>query len=364
MSSKSKSRGDYVCRVRYRNKLPSVPFEAKLVDLPSLANRNIAYHTNSLIEQTPHSLTMDTTSSVPFEKLLVDYLDSMETYPELNRRGNSPPGQVSEEDSILMIPPKDDNHLHASKRPGHVTWLRRSEYIATSSMKTQQQQQQTRDIRTVKISREDMEAHTYRTHESQMDGIAKTFVQPDVETLSHPRTKKRAKRCTPILPDVQCWDTTYTLGQFPGDPADAPRLRKRQANSSTTSQALSEQDGTDRGILQPISNPHDPNDNYLIWFLPDEESTSLLKRQKVNADDALGKPLTFDAVRDYTHRNENMTAAPNLLLTLRQGDDGNVFMRYSLIKSKLVVNKKRALAPVYRHLDDYDKPTVLTVTLE
>ncbi|KAI8065848.1 RNA polymerase II-associated [Gongronella butleri] len=364
MSSKSKSRGDYVCRVRYRNKLPAIPFGAKLVDLPALATRNVEYKTNSLIEQTPHALALDSVSVVPFDKLIVDYLDNMESHPELSRRGNSPPGQVSEEDSILMIPPREETGAGGASKRSHVTWLRRSEYIATTSSKPQQQQQvsATRDIRSSKMSRADREAHIYRTAESQIQGILKTFVPPDVSSLQHPRTKKKAKAITPVLPDWHLQHNVYTLGQFPADPADAHRLRKRQrAAESSSSHAPSQEDATDRGILRPISNPHDANDTYLIWFLPDDESTPIIKRQKTNPDDVQGKPLRYEAVRDYTYRNDPSEHI-NMLFTLQSNEDASNVYRYAMVKSKLIATKKRALAPMYRHLNDYEKTNVLNVT--
>ncbi|CAO3633906.1 unnamed protein product [Cunninghamella blakesleeana] len=361
MASKSKTRGDYICRVRYRNQLPPIPFPPKLLSVKPLAIRSIPYKTNSLIEQTPTSLTLDPTSSISFDKILIDYLDSMETNPEGVTRVSA---NVAEEDKELMTPPIDESETNKQGRRPNVTWLRRSEYISTLERKYKQAN--VPEIHS-KLTQEDMERHTYRTHDSQMLGIDSTFVQHDLDTLRHPRTKKKAKKITPILPDMTCWETVYTIGQFPADPADNQRLKKRKQRDDeegSSSKQPSEKDATDRGILRPISNPHDPNDNYLIWFLPDHDSTNSIKRQKMDHEQVLNQHFTFEAIRDYTYRNDNSPGHQNLLLILQDDPEqqGGQVIRYNLVKSKLVAQKKRALAPMYQYMDDYEKPNVLSVT--
>ncbi|KAI8099410.1 RNA polymerase II-associated [Halteromyces radiatus] len=356
MTSKSSSRGDYICRVRYRNQLPSIPFPPKLLTSQPLVARNAQYTTNSLIEQTPHLLNLDSSSGIPFDKLLVDYLDMMETNPDVVRMN----ANVSDVDKLLMTPPRDEKELNKQGRKPNVTWLRRSEYIASTERK--QKQANVPEIRS-KLSQQDMEAHTYRTHQSQMEGVDATFIRHDLTTLRHPRTKKRAKKLTPILPDMTCWENVYTIGQFPSDPADNHRLNKRQRLDASSKQP-SELDAADRGILRPISNPHDPNDSYLIWFLPDEDSSNVLKQQKTDPQQVLDKPLNFEAVRDYTYRNDNAPGHQNLLLVLQHDEQQQPVMLYSLVKSKLVAQKKRALAPQYRYMNDYEKPNVLSVTYQ
>ncbi|KAI8339394.1 RNA polymerase II-associated [Chlamydoabsidia padenii] len=357
------SKSDFICRVRYRNRLPPIPFPPKLLATESLAERNVKYTTNSLIEQTPHLLTLDSSSSIPFDKLLVDYLDMMETNPDVTRVNPI----VAEEDKLLMTPPRDEKELGKQQgRQPNVTWLRRSEYIASGERKTKlSSSSSSTEIRS-KLTQQDLEAHTYRTYASQIAGVESTFASHDLNTLRHPRTKRRAKTLTPILPDMKCWETVYTIGQFPADPADNHRLnkRKRQDTTSSSSKQPSELDAADRGILRPISNPHDANDSYLIWFLPDDTSASILKRQKTDVQNVLDQHLNFEAVRDYTYRNDNAPGHQNLLLTLAYDDHQRPVMHYNLVKSKLVAQKKRALARGYRNMDDYEKPNVLSVTYQ
>jgi hypothetical protein len=78
----SKFRSDYICRVRYRNALPGIPYTAKMLTIPSLMERHASYQTTSLVQQTPYSLTMDQSATIPFDKSVIDYLDAMETSPD------------------------------------------------------------------------------------------------------------------------------------------------------------------------------------------------------------------------------------------------------------------------------------------
>ncbi|GAA5816231.1 hypothetical protein MFLAVUS_009757 [Mucor flavus] len=360
MSSKSKFRSDYICRVRYRNVLPPVPYPPKMLTIPSLVERHIPYQSTSLIEQTPYSLIMDQSAAIPFDKALVDYLDAMETNPEEVSR---PVEEVAEEDKILLTAPREgpDTTGMYTRKP-NVTWLRRSEYIA----------QETRGVSNRKegveskfaMSAASAKKRNYSTLEDQLAGVENTF-KPLPANLQHPQTKAKAKKIIPLLPDMDCWENIYTIGQFSAEPADEGRMAKRKALNNAQNEVRprpSETDATDRGILRPMVNPHDPDDTYLVWFLPDGESTKRLVRQKENPMEGLSEePLTYNAVRDYEYKNDAGSSTKYLLISIHDDDNGERAV-YCPIRSKMVVRKKRAQSAKLRYLDDYEKPNVLTVT--
>ncbi|RCH78915.1 hypothetical protein CU098_001247, partial [Rhizopus stolonifer] len=49
-----------------------------MLTIPSLIDRHNPYQSNNLIEQNPHSLTMDQSSSISFDKAFIDHLDVLE----------------------------------------------------------------------------------------------------------------------------------------------------------------------------------------------------------------------------------------------------------------------------------------------
>ena len=335
-----------------------------MITIPSLIERHVPYQSTSLVEQTPYSLTMDQSAAIPFDKALVDYLDAMESNPEEVSR---PIEEVAEEDKILLTAPRDGQGSSGMyTRKPNVTWLRRSEYIA----------QETRGVSNRKEGVESKFAmsgaaakkHSYNTPEEQIAGVENTFKQLDLNTLRHPQTKSKAKKITPLLPDMQCWENIYTIGQFSAEPADESRLQKRRIAElqpdfdASKRPRFSETDATDRGILRPMVNPHDPEDTYLVWFLPDNDSTKRLVNQKQNPIDGLSEDvLTYNAVCDYEYKNDAGSSSKYLLISNHVDDNGERAV-YCPIRSKMVVRKKRAQSAKFRYLDDYEKPNVLTVT--
>ncbi|KAI9276063.1 RNA polymerase II-associated [Sporodiniella umbellata] len=356
MSSKSKSRSDYICRVRFRNTLPPIPFAPKMLTIPSLIDRHNPYQSNSLIEQTPHSFTMDQSSSIPFDKAFIDNLDILE-----NNADRATMVNISEEDKILLSAPRDGDvgAGSASRRP-NVTWLRRSEYIAHEArvIKSRKEGVENKFARSGESARK----RNYDSIEDQVAGIENTF-RPVPQDLQHPQTKSRAKKITPLLPDMACWENIYTIGQFSAEPADELRKAKRRAVAHQPGQPRpSALDGTDRGILRPMVNPHDSSDTYLVWFLPNSDSTSRLVQQKEDSTLSLsGERLTYNAVCDYEYNNDASAGTKYLLLSNHDDGEGESVV-YCPIRSKMNVRKKRALSAKLKYLDDYEKPNVLTVT--
>ncbi|KAF7728496.1 RNA polymerase-associated factor [Apophysomyces ossiformis] len=373
-------RTDFICRVRYRNTLPPIPFAPKLLAIPALTEKHVRCEsTSNLADRTLYSLHTDPAFAVPFDNAVVEYINEMETNHEEATRIVE---EIAEEDKILLTSPPEENKEKRPSTKPNVTWLRRSEYIAA-------------DTRTSTVRREAMEHQfamsgrkatfnyqDYITREGQVKGVEDTFRQPDLGSLWHPKTKAKAKRIIPLLPDMMCWENIYTIGQFNQDPSDDRRQTKRRRQESKDPQQT---EAVDRGILRPIANPHDPSDNYLIWFLPDEDASRRLKKQK-SSHASLGsevglesgidqfeilthsnmKPLNFEAVRDYTYNNDNAPQHQHMLITVRDDGEGAA-AHYNLLKSRMVAQKKRAMgaeAKKYLPEDDYEKPNVLTVTYE
>ncbi|KAG0796939.1 hypothetical protein G6F21_000925 [Rhizopus arrhizus] len=328
-----------------------------MLTIPSLIERHIPYQSNSLIEQTPYSLAMDQSAAIPFDKALVDYLDVLETNAEEVLR---PTEEVAEEDKILLTAPRDAQQGAgaSSKRP-NVTWLRRSEYIAHETRSTTGRKEGVENK--FAMSGAAAKKRSYDTMQEQIAGIENTF-KPVSTDLRHPQTKSKVKKITPLLPDMNCWENIYTIGQFSVEPADEARKAKRRAVAPVNNVRPSAIDATDRGILRPMVNPHDPTDTYLVWFLPDSSSTARLVQQKEDPLASLSDDnLTYNAVCDYEYSNDVGSGSKHLLISIHEDPDGDKAV-YCPIRSKMLVRKKRALSAKLRYLDDYEKPNVLTVT--
>lgn len=180
---------------------------------------------------------------------------------------------LSEEDRVFLQQPPSEQEP-GSQEPATRIWVKPSSLSQTFVEKKTKAKA---DAKTSNKRR--------RTLAETFDVVVDGFhISPD--ELVHPRTKSKVKNITPLLPDKLCENTIYTIGQFSGDPANEKRLGKRKQidQEDTLKEArLSALDATDRGIMRPITNPHDQNDSYLIWFLPDENGTEKLVQQKKDA---------------------------------------------------------------------------------
>ncbi|KAG2186625.1 hypothetical protein INT44_002849 [Umbelopsis vinacea] len=343
-ATKRKFGSEFLCRVRYRNNLPPLPFAPKLIAMPSVAQRHVKYESTSLIENTQYPLLIDDEElGMPIDSALIQYLSETD-----GDRDARPTQNIRDEDRALMVPPREDTvaaTAGGTRRP-LVTWLRRSEYIQT-------------DSRTATAKSETIEANfaysartapqrSYETREEQLEAIERSFEPP--AQFQHPRKKHlKVKATYPILPDTTVEDNVYTIAQFTANPSADDRQTK-----------VIRDDITDRGIFRPISNPHDPSDSYLIWFLPDKESSGRLKRKAEHPDESYGdKPLKFDAIRDYTYKNDNAPETQHLLFVLKDGEETQA--SYTIIRSKMTARKKRALSKRYQYEEDYEKPGTLSI---
>ncbi|KAI9493333.1 RNA polymerase II-associated [Zychaea mexicana] len=375
----SKYRSDYLCRVRYRNTLPPLPFAPKLLTMPSLQERHAEYQSLDFEDKIPFPLQIDQSYSIPFDRSLVEYLDAMETNPEeITRAGE----EIAEEDRILLTPPTDEqqsNRIKMERRP-NVSWLRRVDTLGLPKPTQPRKKDAVAAAAAAAAASHNTKRPLHYTWEECQTKLLAGFQPPDVEALRHPRTKCKAKRVVPVLPNYKCDNAIYTIVNFGADPADEKRLAKRRLQSKDDADSEREgikrlrssaKDATDRGILRPITNPHDPDDSYLIWFLPDKEGTARLVQEKANvqemvsdAESTVGEePITFESVREYLYNHDN----EQQYMLLRFVDDGESSRgEFNVVKSRMTASKKRAVSKQYqyRYLEEYEKPNILNVTYE
>lgn len=308
-----------------------------------MAQRHVKYETTSLIENSQYPLMIDDEElGMPIDSALIQYLS--ETDGDRDVRV----AHIREEDKALMVPPRDDTPTAATggtRRP-LVTWLRRSEYIQADSY-TSTTKSETIEANFAYSARTAPQ-RTYETRHEQVEAIERTFECPT--HYQHPRKKHlKVKATYPIFPDASVEDNVYTIAQFTANPTTDDRQLGQ-----------SQDDNTDRGIFRPISNPHDPSDTYLIWFLPDRESSLRLKRKAEDRQEPYGdEPLKFDAVRDYTYKNDNAPESQHLLFVLKDGEENQA--NYTVIRSKMIARKKRAVSKRYQYEEDYEKPGTLSI---
>lgn len=336
--------------MRYRSKLPPLPFPPKFLSLGALGKINATHH-DSTIGENPSPLHVEPSYGIVIDQPLVEYLNAANSSSESKKAlyiSHDPchpyrpflvvsrnEYAISEEDRVFLQQPPSEQEP-GSQEPATRIWVKPSSLSQTFVEKKSK-------------AKVDSKASSKRrrTLAEAFDVVVDGFhISPD--ELVHPRTKAKVKTITPLLPDKICENTIYTIGQFSGDPANERRLGKRKyidedEISSTLKEArLSALDATDRGIMRPITNPHDQNDSYLIWFLPDENGTEKLVQQKKDAFNAgvQGLPsdesITYLSAREYLYDHDNQHS--QIMVAFRDG-----VSYYTAVRSKMTVTKKRAV---------------------
>ncbi|OZJ07020.1 hypothetical protein BZG36_00015 [Bifiguratus adelaidae] len=368
---------DFLCKLRYRNDLPPLPFAPKLVKLPDLTSRFCKYEANELVESSLHQLPADEDMGMPIDQSLITWLEKAEDEADVDQ----PRTMLSEEDKMLMATPADSSANAATGLTGGkgrplVTWLRRSEYISNEDSKTATGGGSV-EAR-FGFSARKARTTTYPDTDLQLRGIKETFKTTHLSELRHPtKPHLQAVESWPVLPDFSSWSNVYTLGQFDENPAedkdkDQERALRQKPNEEEYQAIIDKMHKqTEHGVLRPmtIKTAKDTRENYLIWFLPDQETTERLSKRKADdleADEE--EALNFEAIRDYTYTNENYAGIQQLMLSFheKQSDDDSTlpssYVTYNIVKSRIVAKKKRAQNKRKMRIEEVNKPTALSIT--
>jgi len=267
------ARSGLICRVKYTNKLPDIPFDPKSVKVyPNGRNRFVEYKPTTLEKLCKVELHTDFDLDVN-----IDLIDP-ETY-------NVKPGIVLHPgDSALLQ--EEDSKKNDSRRSGihnrQLTFFRPSEYI---SQDFKQYGSNAKDKVESKLGAgvkdRFKDDEIYKDREAQIKAIEKTFKDVQEDVMEHYSKKDvHAVEVLPLLPDFHTWKHPCAQVIFDTDPA--PKGHSKEAQNDIMSQAII------RGMQD------EQNQQFVAYFLPTQETIE--KRAK---DKSLGLDFDDDAVYDY-----------------------------------------------------------------
>jgi RNA polymerase II-associated factor 1 len=125
--SRSSKRSDLVCRIKYNNSLPDIPFDAKFLAYPFESNRFVQYNATSLERNFHHELLTETDLGLPIDLIDPDIYKEDRTKDSLSGDPQHETDAHLMEDEITPQPEKKRSRQHAK----NVSWLRKTEYIST-----------------------------------------------------------------------------------------------------------------------------------------------------------------------------------------------------------------------------------------
>lgn len=256
-------RSELVCRVKYCNTLPDIPFDPKFIQYPFESTRFIQYNPTSLERNYKYEVLTEHDLGVTID------LINKDMYAADHNAVLDPADEKLLEEDILTP--------HDSKRSRHhsrsVSWLRRTEYISTEQTRFQPQVMDKVEAKVgFSIKKSLKEETLYMDRESQIKAIEKTYDDAKLPIEKHHSKPNVVPiEILPVFPDFQLWKYPCAQVMFDSDPA--PIGKTVPAQLEQMSQAMI------RGVMD------ESGEQFVAYFLPTESTLEKRRRDFTNGID-------------------------------------------------------------------------------
>ncbi|XP_043684387.1 RNA polymerase II-associated factor 1 homolog [Vespula pensylvanica] len=317
----AEKRSELICRVKYCNTLPDIPFDPKFITYPFESTRFIRYNPTSLERNYKYEVLTEHDLGVEID------LINKDTYAgDVNAQLEPADEKLLEEDVLTPQDSKRSRH-HARS----VSWLRRTEYISTEQTRFQPQTVDKVEAKVgYSIKKNFKEETLYMDRESQIKAIEKTF-----EDNKKPIDKHYSKpnvvpvEILPVYPDFKLWKYPCAQVIFDSDPA--PTGRSVPAQIEEMSQAMI------RGVMD------ESGEQFVAYFLPLEETLEKRRRDfAASIDYADEEEYEYKMAREYNWNVKSKASKgyeENYFLVIRQ--DG---VYYNELETRVRLSKRRQKA--------------------
>ena len=266
-------KSELVCRVKYCNTLPDIPFDPKFLSYPFESTRFVSYKPTSLERSYKYDLLTEHDLGITVDLVLPD------TYQVAN-------------DEEVILDPKDEKLLEedfgsqtdrkrSERHSRIISWMRRPDYISTEQTRYQPTTIEKIESRVGYAVRKKQD-NTFLTHEEQISKIEKTFEDAKCEITQH-HSKKGVvpEEIFPVLPDSQMWKFPCAQVIFDSDPA--PHGFESRTQNEMMAQAMI------RGVMD------ESGEQFVAYFLPTEETM-----EKRSRDFAMDRD--YDDEQEYEYK--------------------------------------------------------------
>ncbi|GLG96208.1 Rna polymerase ii-associated factor 1-like protein [Gryllus bimaculatus] len=314
-------RSELVCRVKYCNTLPDIPFDPKFITYPFDSTRFIQYNPTSLERNYKYEVLTEHDLGVTID------LINKDTY------SGEPGAQLDPADEKLLeedvLTPQD------SKRSRHharsVSWLRRTEYISTEQTRFQPQTMDKVEAKVGYSIKKNFKDETlYMDRDSQIKAIEKTF-EDSKKTIEKHYSKPNVVpvEVLPVYPDFKIWKYPCAQVIFDSDPA--PTGRSVPAQIEEMSQAMI------RGVMD------ESGEQFVAYFLPTDET---LEKRRLDFSRGMDyeddEEYEYKMAREYNWNVKSKASKgyeENYFLVMRQ--DG---IYYNELETRVRLSKRRQKA--------------------
>ncbi|XP_048356035.1 RNA polymerase II-associated factor 1 homolog [Sphaerodactylus townsendi] len=316
-------RSGVVCRVKYGNSLPDIPFDPKFITYPFDQNRFVQYKATSLEKQHKHDLLTEPDLGVTIDLINPD------TYRIDPSVLLDPADEKLLEEEIQAPTSSKRSQQHAKVVP----WMRKTEYISTEFNRYGVSNEKPEVKIGVSVKQQFTEEEIYKDRDSQIAAIEKTFEDAQ-KSISQHYSKPRVTpvEVMPVFPDFKMWINPCAQVIFDSDPA--PKDTSGAAALDMMSQAMI------RGMMDEEGN------QFVAYFLPVDETMRKRKRdQDEEMDYAPEDVYDYKIAREYNWNVKNKASKgyeENYFFIFREGDG----VYYNELETRVRLSKRRAKAGV------------------
>merc|ERR550534_3654074 len=272
-------RKDLICRVKYSNTLPDIPFDPKFIAYPFDTQRFISYNPTGLERNYKYELLTEHDLGVTIDLINPDAY----TLDEYDKPAMDPADERLLEEDSTAVTDKKRSVQHGIA----LSWFRRPDYISTEQTRYQPTTIEKVESDIGYTVRKKMNVHDlYMDRDNQVEAIEKTFkdaTKPITQHYSKPHV--HPVEIMPVLPDSNMWKYPCAQVIFDSDPSPVgvpPALQNDQM-----AQAMI------RGVMD------ESGEQFVAYFLPTDET--LAKRTE---DMTEGVEYKDDAEYEYKMARE------------------------------------------------------------
>ncbi|XP_053328508.1 RNA polymerase II-associated factor 1 homolog [Spea bombifrons] len=316
-------RSGVVCRVKYCNSLPDIPFDPKFITYPFDQNRFVQYKATSLEKQHKHDLLTEPDLSVT-----IDLIN-----PDTYRIDANVLLDIADEKLLEEEIQAPSSSKRSQQHAKVVPWMRKTEYISTEFNRYGASNEKPEVKIGVSVKQQFTEEDIYKDRDSQIAAIEKTF-EDSQRPISQHYSKPRVTpvEVMPVFPDFKMWINPCAQVIFDSDPA--PKDAQGSAALEMMSQAMI------RGMMDEEGN------QFVAYFLPGEDTMRKRKRDQEEGLDYMPEDIyDYKIAREYNWNVKNKASKgyeENYFFIFREGDG----VYYNELETRVRLSKRRVKAGV------------------
>ncbi|XP_055849169.1 RNA polymerase II-associated factor 1 homolog [Episyrphus balteatus] len=314
-------KSELICRVKYGNNLPDIPFDLKFLMYPFDGHRFVQYNPTSLERSYKYDVLTEHDLGVTIDLINRD-LYQADSYAQLDPADE----KLLEED---VHTPHDS--MRSRQHSRSVSWLRKSEYISTEQTRFQPQNIEKIEAKVgYNVKKSLREETLYLDREAQIKAIEKTFEDSKIEISKHySKANVVPTEVLPVFADFKNWKYPCAQVIFDSDPA--PLGKNVPAQLEEMSQAMI------RGVMD------ESGEQFVAYFLPTDKT--LEKRREDFTNNLIYKEdeeYEYKIAREYNWNVKSKASKgyeENYFFVMR--NDG---VYYNELETRVRLSKRRVKA--------------------